>query len=238
MLAIVIPARLASTRFPGKPLVDLGGNPMVLWVVEAAQAAGVADWVGVATPDEAIATVCRDRGVPVILTRDDHVSGTDRLAEAAGHLGADVYVNVQGDEPLIHPDTIRAVAAPFAREPSVRMTSVYAECPSEEIDEPSVVKVVLAQNEDALYFSRHPIPFPRNPRVTPVWKHVGIYGYRADVLLEFSRWPVGQLEAAESLEQLRFLEHGVRIRMAKGEPTLGVDTPEQAEMVRERLKSR
>jgi len=236
MLAIVIPARMASTRFPGKPLVDLGGKPMIEWVVQASRAAEIADWVGVVTPDDSIIDACEARGIPVIRTRDDHPSGTDRIAEAASTLNATVYINVQGDEPLISPETIRSVAAPFAQEPGVMMTSVYAECPPEEIDEPAVVKVVLAHNEDALYFSRYPIPYPRNPRLGPVWKHVGIYGYRAELLREFSGWPPGRLESAESLEQLRFLEHGIKIRMALGVPTLGVDTPAQAELVRERLR--
>lgn len=234
MLAIVVPARMASTRFPGKPLVDLAGKPMLQWVVEAARSAGVADWVGVATPDDEIEALCRSIGAPCVRTRDDHPSGTDRLAEAAATVGADVYLNVQGDEPLIDPATIRAAAAPFA-DPRVRMASVYAPCPDEEVEDPAVVKVVLAESGDALYFSRWPIPYPRNPRVDPVWKHVGLYGYRADVLAEFATWPMGRLEASESLEQLRFLERGVSIRMVRGEPAIGVDTPAHAEAVRRRL---
>ena len=234
---IVIPARMASTRFPGKPLVDLGGKPMVQWVVEAARRSGVAERVIVATPDDEILAACEVFGAEAIRTRLDHPSGTDRLAEVAEGIEADVYVNVQGDEPLVPPETIRACAAPLLADRSVQMGSVCAPCPTEEWEDPAVVKVVTALNGDALYFSRCSIPFPRNER--DVKKHLGLYAFRRDVLQRFATWPVSPLEKAESLEQLRFLENGVRIRMSEGQGSaVAVDTPEQADRVRAMLQAR
>lgn len=234
---IVIPARMASTRFPGKPLVDLGGKPMVQWVVEAARASGVTERVLVATPDDEILRVCERFGAEALRTRLDHPSGTDRLAEVAERVGAEVYVNVQGDEPLVPPETIRACAAPLIADPSVEMGSVCAPCHEEEWDNPAVVKVVTALNGDALYFSRCAIPFPRAPR--EVRKHLGLYAFRRDVLMRFATWPQSPLERAENLEQLRFLENGVRIRMSEGQGSaLAVDTPEQADQVRAILSKR
>lgn len=236
---IVIPARMGATRFPGKPLVDLLGKPMVQWVVEAAQASGVADRVIVATPDREIVDACAAFGAEAMLTSHDHATGTDRIAEVARAVEAGFYINVQGDEPLIRKESIQACAEPMASDAGVRMASIYSECPDAEYDEPSVVKVVLDQQGDALYFSRHAIPFARNPRVAPVWKHVGLYAYRREALLAFSGWAPTALEQAESLEQLRFMEHGVRIRMAPGAGTeLAVDTPEQADAVRLLLAER
>lgn len=229
---IVIPARMGSTRFPGKPLVDLCGKPMIQWVYERSVQSGVTDRVLVATPDQEIFDACALFGAEAILTRADHPTGTDRIAEVAEKVVADVYINVQGDEPLIDIDTIQAVSEPFA-ESSVAMASVYAECPESEIDNPAVVKVVTDLKGNALYFSRWAIPFPRNPRPQPVKKHIGIYAYRRNVLLEYPSWSQTPLEISESLEQLRFLENGVGIRMVEGQGSVvSVDTPDQADEVR------
>ena len=237
-IAVVIPARMGSTRFPGKPLIDLGGKPMIQWVVEAARRSEITDRVIVATPDEEIVEACRFFGSESILTRNDHASGTDRLAEVAETLQADILVNVQGDEPLMDPATIRACAEPLVRNPILEMSSVYAFCESNEIDSPSVVKVVTDRESFALYFSRFSIPYPRKERPTEIKKHIGIYAYTKSVLARFSGWPMGDLEAAESLEQLRFLEHGVKIKMVHGQGSaLAVDTPEQAAEVRRLLTS-
>jgi 3-deoxy-manno-octulosonate cytidylyltransferase (CMP-KDO synthetase) len=236
---LVIPARMASTRFPGKPLCDLLGKPMIQWVFERALASRIADGVLIATPDREIIEACRRFGAEAILTREDHPSGTDRLAEVSESVRAEVYVNVQGDEPLINPDSIRACAEPLLGDNNVPMGSVYGECAPEEHDNPAVVKVVTDWEGYALYFSRFAIPFPRNDRVLPVKKHVGIYAYRQDVLQAFARWSPSPLEQTESLEQLRFLEHGVRIKMSLGAGSeLAVDTPEQAEEVRRILEAR
>ena len=230
--AIVIPARMGSTRFPGKPLVDLCGKPMIQWVYERALAAGVTDQVLVATPDDEIIEACRSFGAPAMKTRLDHPTGTDRIAEVAEKCIADVYINVQGDEPLIDIETIRSVFQPFSDD-SVRMASVYAVCPETEYENPSVVKVVTDLKGNALYFSRWALPFPRNPRTAPLKKHIGIYAYTRDVLLKYPSWSQTPLELSESLEQLRFLENGIGIRMVEGQGSIvSVDTPEQAEEVR------
>jgi 3-deoxy-D-manno-octulosonate cytidylyltransferase len=232
---IVVPARMGSTRFPGKPLVDLCGKPMIQWVYERSLASGVSDQVLVATPDEEIIEACLRFGAPSILTRADHPTGTDRIAEVAEQFVADVYINVQGDEPLIDIETIRAVFQPFSDD-SVKMASVFSTCPREEEDNPAVVKVVTGLAGNALYFSRHSIPFPRNLRTIPLKKHIGIYAYRRDVLMEYPSWSQTPLELSESLEQLRFLENGITIRMVEGQGSVvSVDTPEQAEEVRKVL---
>ncbi len=236
---IVIPARMGSTRFPGKPLCDLLGKPMVQWVVEAARRAGVAERVIVATPDKEITHACAAFGAEAMLTSHDHVTGTDRIAEVAAAVAADVYVNVQGDEPLIQAESIAACARPLLDDASIQMGSVYGECREDEYDDPSVVKVVTGLDGFALYFSRYAIPFARNPRVISVKKHVGLYAYTGKALAAFARCQQTPLEIAESLEQLRFMEHGVRIKMSPGAGTeLAVDTPDQAEQVRRILAER
>lgn len=236
---VVIPSRMGSTRFPGKPLCDLLGKPMVQWVYEAAIRSEVSTDVVIATPDQEIVNAAKAFGAPAILTSPDHPSGTDRIAEVAKAMPHDFYLNVQGDEPLIEPGDLAACAEPLFTDPEVHMCSVMADCPEHEIENHAVVKVVTDLAGNALYFSRHPIPYPRNERVRPVKKHIGIYAYRHAVVEAFSKWAQTPLEVAESLEQLRFMEHGVRIRMAEGKGSaLAVDTPEQAEAVRLLLAER
>ncbi|MBX3118979.1 MAG: 3-deoxy-manno-octulosonate cytidylyltransferase [Fimbriimonadaceae bacterium] len=236
---IVVPARMASTRFPGKPLVDLCGKPMIQWVCEAASESGMADRIIVATPDQEIIEACVGFGTEAMLTSYDHPSGTDRVAEVARAVGANYYVNVQGDEPLINPITIRRLARLMVDDPKRQVATSYCECPSEEEENPAVVKVVTDGQDRALYFSRYPIPFPRNQRRAPLKKHIGIYAYRQPALEQFTHWAMGDLEQSESLEQLRFLENGVGIAMSEGiESELAVDTPEQAEEVRGILSAR
>jgi 3-deoxy-manno-octulosonate cytidylyltransferase (CMP-KDO synthetase) len=230
---------MASTRFPGKPLCDLMGKPMVQWVYEAALKSGVGDRVVVAAPDQEIIDACATFGAEAVLTSFEHQTGTDRIAEVASQIQADVYVNVQGDEPLIRPESIAVCASRLLEDASVQMGSVYSECPPSEYEDPSVVKTVTDAQGYALYFSRYAIPFARNPRAIPVKKHVGLYAYGREPLMSFSKWPMSVLEKAESLEQLRFMEYGIRIFMAEGAGTeLAVDTPEQAETVRSILQSR
>lgn len=211
---------------------------MVQWVAEAAGRSGVAERVLVATPDQEIVDACIAFGSEAILTSHDHVTGTDRIAEVARQVEADVYVNVQGDEPLIRPESIKACAEPLLRDSSIQMGSIYSECDESEYDNPAVVKVVTDEAGFALYFSRFPIPYPRNPLVIPVKKHVGLYAYRRQALLDFAGWPMSPLEQAESLEQLRFMHQGIRIFMAPGAGTeLAVDTPEDARRVNELLSA-
>jgi 3-deoxy-manno-octulosonate cytidylyltransferase (CMP-KDO synthetase) len=231
---VIIPARYASTRFPGKPLIELAGKPMVVHVCERAAKSGAAS-VHVATDDERIAAAVRARGHEVVMTRADHPSGTDRLAEAVRKLrfkDAEIVVNVQGDEPLIPPQLIRSVGTLLAKR---REASISTACHAihERADSPNVVKVVLDAEGYALYFSRSRIPYPREGE--PVcYRHAGIYGYRVAFLKRYSRLKPAPLEKAESLEQLRALWHGYRIAVAvsKTEIPPGVDTPEDLDAVR------
>ncbi len=229
---------MASTRFPGKPLVDLCGKPMIQWVVEAARASTVSERIIVASPDQEILDSCRVFDCEAILTSDQHTSGTDRIAEVAEKVMADLFVNVQGDEPLISPTTIKSCADVAMAHPNADMSSIYCSCTPDEEDNPAVVKVVTDLNEFALYFSRFAIPYIRGTQGVKLKRHVGIYSYRREPLLAFQSWPPSPLEQAESLEQLRFLENGKRIKMAYGEASaMAVDTPEQAESVRGILES-
>lgn len=231
---VIIPARYASTRFPGKPLADLAGKPMVVRVCERAKKSGAAA-VHVATDDERIAAAVRAHGHSVVMTRADHPSGTDRLAEAAKKLklrDSDVVVNVQGDEPLIAPKLIAQVARMLALKREAGL-STACHAIHRDATNPNVVKVVLDRAGYALYFSRSQIPYPREAGAT-VYRHAGIYGYRVSFLKRFSKLGISPLEKAEALEQLRALWHGYRIAVAVSETEIppGVDTPQDLEAVR------
>lgn len=230
----LIPARWGSSRFPGKPLHSLAGKPLVQHVWErVCRCSSLAD-VAIATDDERIRAAAEAFGAKVIMTSPDHPSGSDRLAEAVKSFpNATHVVNVQGDEPLIDPDLVDALATSLLNDAGLAMAT--AACPiasEQDFHDANVVKVVLAQNGDALYFSRSPIPFPRNPLQSPALRHLGIYAYRRDFLENYVRWSPTPLEKAESLEQLRALENGARIRVILTEHDgVGVDTPEQAVLV-------
>jgi 3-deoxy-manno-octulosonate cytidylyltransferase (CMP-KDO synthetase) len=236
---VVIPARYASTRFPGKPLADLGGKPMVVRVCERAAQSGAAS-VHVATDDERIAAAVRAAGHQAMMTSTDHPSGTDRLAEAATRLKLEdqaIVVNVQGDEPLIAPGLIRQVAEMLdSRKKAEVSTACHAIHDIASLDNPNVVKVVLDHEGYALYFSRSRIPFPRE-RGAVWYRHAGIYGYRVGFLKRFSRLAVSPLERSEALEQLRVLWHGFRIAVAVSETAIppGVDTTQDLEAVRKMI---
>lgn len=231
----IIPARYQSSRLPGKPLAVIGDRPMIEHVYRRADAASRVDAVVVATDDERVAQAVHAFGGTAVMTRPDHLSGTDRLAEVASHLGCDIVVNVQGDEPLIAPETIDTAVALLA-EPGDSMGTLRRTLTDhEEWLNPAVVKVVVDMRGDALYFSRAPVPFtrPGHP-AAPVWKHIGLYVYRREFLLAIARLPPTPLERAEGLEQLRVLEHGFRIKTAESvADTIGVDTPEDLARVRE-----
>lgn len=231
---VVIPARYGSTRFPGKPLADLAGKPMVVRVCERAAKSGAAS-VHVATDDERIAKVVRDHGHSALMTRADHASGTDRLAEAAVQLKLKddaIVVNVQGDEPLMTPALIGQVAS-LLDEKTAAVVSTACHTLHDSYDNPNVVKVVLDHEGYALYFSRSRIPYPREGGGA-CYRHAGIYGYRVGFLKRFSRLEAAPLEKAEALEQLRVLWHGFRIAVAVSETEIppGVDTPQDLEAVR------
>ncbi len=235
----VIPARYGSTRFPGKPLADLAGKPMVVRVCERAAQSGAAA-VCVATDDERIAGAVRAHGYRALMTRADHASGTDRLAEAASQLGLsgeEIVVNVQGDEPLIPPALVREVAALLAARPEASVATVCHPIHDDaSAASPNVVKVVTDAQGHALYFSRSRIPFPREGRPA-CYRHAGLYAYRAAFLAKYSTLEPCQLERAEALEQLRVLWHGYRIAVAVSETDIppGVDTPQDLETVRRRF---
>jgi 3-deoxy-manno-octulosonate cytidylyltransferase (CMP-KDO synthetase) len=237
----LIPARLASTRLPNKPLADIDGLPMVVRVAKQAHLSQ-AGRVVVAADDAQIVAACAAHGVEAILTRADHLSGSDRLAEAAQVLGLaedEIVLNVQGDEPLIDPALINAVAQTLADAPQAAMASAAcAITRAEELHNPNAVKVVLAKNGHALYFSRSLLPYPRDAAAAaqhPALRHIGIYAYRAGFIQAFTQLAPAPLEQIESLEQLRALWHGYAIAMhiSASEPAAGVDTPEDLERVRQ-----
>jgi 3-deoxy-manno-octulosonate cytidylyltransferase (CMP-KDO synthetase) len=242
---VLIPARLASTRLPNKPLADIAGKAMVVRVAERAAQSG-ATRVVVAADDERIVQACTQAGVQALLTRSDHVSGSDRLAQACELLGLDgddVVVNVQGDEPLIDPALVRRCAELLQqRSDCVMSTAAHAITEVTDLINPNVVKVVLDANSRALYFSRAPIPWWRDghaagitnlPTPAPL-RHVGLYAYRAGFLRRFPQLPIAAIEGCESLEQLRVLWHGERIvvEVWPDNPGPGVDTPEDLAQVR------
>lgn len=237
---VVIPARYQSMRLPGKPLIDIGGKPMLLHVVERARQSA-ARAVYVATDDERIRKVCEDAGVPVCLTAATHPTGTDRIEEVTRQLGlapSDIVVNVQGDEPLLPPAVIDQVAAGLATTPEAGIHTLCVPLHDKrEFHDPNAVKLVCAGNGRVLYFSRAPIPWPRDeagnvPSIAR--RHIGLYAYRVEVLQRFVTWPPGRLESIEKLEQLRAMEQGVAIHasLACAPIPAGVDTPADLEAVR------
>ena len=231
----VIPARYASTRLPGKPLLDIAGKPMVVRVYERASKARKVSGTLVATDDERIKAAVEASGGKAMLTRADHPTGTDRLAEvASAYPDADLIVNVQGDEPLIEPSLIDELIAQFEAEPELAMATVKTEIKDEaEQRNPNNVKVVCDRQGYALYFSRSLMPYPRKGGC-PVYKHIGIYAYRRDFLLAYAKMQPTPLEQAESLEQLRALENGYRIKVVETKARfVGVDTAEDLVKVNE-----
>ena len=238
---VVIPARYASTRFPGKALADIGGRPMVEHVYRRASAARNVDAVIVATDDERIADVVKKFGGDVRMTRGTHLTGTDRIAEVAATLDCDLIVNLQGDEPLIEPAAIDEAIEPFRDDPELAMTSLCQQFhPSEDVLDPHVVKVVMDAKGRALYFSRAPIPFFRTPGAgrssAGPYRHIGLYVQRREFLLKVASLDPTPLERAEALEQLRVIEHGFSIRMVETQhESIGVDTPEDLARVRRLL---
>jgi 3-deoxy-manno-octulosonate cytidylyltransferase (CMP-KDO synthetase) len=242
-IAGIIPARYASTRFPGKPLALIAGKPLIQHVVERCRQAESLSEVVVATDDQRIADVAA-RFCRVEMTAAEHPSGSDRVAEAAGRLECDAVVNIQGDEPLINPAVVDAVArALAATEMSTAATPIRA---LEEYDNPNVVKVVVNAAGRALYFSRRTIPYLRDAAsrslseqlaAFPFLKHLGIYGYRRETLLRLVRFPVAPLEQAEKLEQLRALENGISIAVVRVEhDSTGVDVPGDVQRVERMLR--
>ena len=224
----VIPARYASTRLPGKPLADIAGKPMIVRVYERALKAKIPSEVIVAVDDERVFKAVETAGGKVVMTKKDHPTGTDRLAEVAQKFpDVDVIINIQGDEPLIDPSVIDELAKQFIENPELNMATVKTPMQEDEKNEPSNVKVITDKNGYALYFSRSLIPYPRNDMGVQVYKHIGIYGYKRDFLLQYATMQPTPLEQTESLEQLRALENGYKIKViATDKHFVGVDTKE------------
>jgi 3-deoxy-manno-octulosonate cytidylyltransferase (CMP-KDO synthetase) len=231
----IVPARYQSTRLPGKALADIAGRPMIEHVYRRAAAARTVSRVIVATDDERIAAAVKAFGGEAVMTSASHQSGTDRLAEVAASLECDLVVNVQGDEPVLAPETIDAAVEPLLADPRVEMSSLRRRItdPAEH-ENPNVTKVVVDLQGDALFFSRAPIPYTRPGQpAAPAWAHIGLYVYRRDTLLRLAGFAPTAMERAEALEQLRALEHGIRIRIVKtAYASIGVDTPDDLARVR------
>ena len=237
----VIPARYASTRFPGKPLVEIAGKPMIQWTCEKAAHSKV-DRVLVATDDERIRQCVESFGYEAVMTSEDHQSGTDRIAEAVKDIEADIVINLQGDEPMLPSIVINQLIDIMSSMPTIDMSTIAVpssiEC--EEYRDPNTVKVITDIKGRALYFSRSPLPYFRNtPDHGQCLLHWGIYAYRRSFLEKFVQWPQGELEKIESLEQLRALENGASIQVSIAhEKALGVDTPDDLKKVEEFLKQK
>ena len=231
-IAIIIPARYASTRLPGKPLIEVNGKSIIQWVYEKAKGSTLADKVIVATDDERIFDEVKGFGGEVMMTSTDHNSGSDRIFEVmAANPGIDIAVNVQGDEPLITPESIDCAINALLSDETADIATLIREIDDEsEISNPNVVKVVFDNNQNALYFSRSPIPFHRNKNEAKTYAHIGLYAYKKEALAKMTSLPQSSLELAESLEQLRALQNGMKIKtQIVGYKPIGIDTPEDVE---------
>ncbi len=235
----VIPARLGSTRLPRKVLLPIAGRPMIEWVWRAAVDSRQMDEVVVATDSEEVLEACAKRGIPARMTPAGCASGSDRVYAVAQQVQAEIYVNIQGDEPLLTPQHFAPMLELFARD-TVRVATVAVPCPQEDVANPNAVKVVMAGDSRALYFSRSTIPFDRDAAGGVAWrKHLGLYAYRRDALAEFAQLPPSPLEIAERLEQLRMLENGMDIYVGEAVgDTIGVDTEADRARVEQILSAR
>jgi len=236
-IVAVIPARLASTRLPGKVLRPIAGVPMLGWVYRAALACPQLNQVLIATDSAEVVAFADSQGWPSVMTSTTLASGTDRVNAVAALVDADIYVNIQGDEPLLRPEHIDSLLRPFART-DAEVTTLSTPCTAQEINDPNVVKVVTANDSRALYFSRATIPYQRGTPLTPR-KHIGIYAYRKAALRRFAELPPSPLESVERLEQLRLLEEGISVHvMHTPFDTIGVDTEEDLLAVERILRER
>jgi 3-deoxy-manno-octulosonate cytidylyltransferase (CMP-KDO synthetase) len=234
----VIPARLSSTRLPRKVLREIAGRPMLWHVWDRARQARSLSAVLVATDADEVVQACRGLGIPTLLTSPDHASGTDRVWEVAQHRTAEVYVNIQGDEPLVTAAHVEQLIEPF-RNPHAQVSTLCIRATPDEIPNPNAVKVVRDPEGRALYFSRFAIPYDRDGRGAARFKHIGLYAYRRAALEAFHRLPPSPLELTERLEQLRFLENGIPITVVEtDEPTIGVDTEDDLRAVEAVLAGR
>ncbi len=231
----VIPARLESTRLPGKPLRAICGRPMIAWVYENARQAACLDHLLVATDSPEIESYCREQSIPAMMTSHEHRSGTDRMAEVMAHAPAEIYVNIQGDEPMITPSHVELMLRPFAGAPTAQVSTLKVAIDAETARDPNVVKVVTDLAGRALYFSRARIPYDRDgPAQAQYFKHLGFYAFSAAALKQFHHLDASPLEKLEKLEQLRFLENGIGIAVVETpHDTIGVDTEADLRRVEE-----
>jgi len=233
----IIPARYHSTRLPGKPLVDIAGKPMIQHVYENSRRATVLERVLVATDDPRILKVVQGFGGEAVMTSAEHPTGSDRIAEVARGLDAEVVVNIQGDEPFVSPRMLEEVVGPLFEDPQLPMCTLMHPIPERAYADPGVVKVVTDLKGNALYFSRSLIPYPRVRQGHRAFEHIGIYAYRREFLLTYTQLPPSPLERSESLEQLRVLENGYRLRVVLTQAAdyipLSVDTPEDLQRARD-----
>ena len=241
IILAVIPSRYGAVRLPGKPLVQIAGKPMIQHVWERASRATKLSKVVVATDDERIRAAVQSFGGEAIMTRADHRSGTDRVAEVAATAPADIFINVQGDEPLVSPEAIDALVDAIAEDELVQLATLAVPLQhTKDIMDPNIVKVVLDFNSDALYFSRAPIPWVRGTKNSVHarhLKHLGLYAYRKEALLDYNTLPPGDLERVEQLEQLRWMENGYKMRVAETEhDAVSVDVPEDVERVEKLMR--
>ncbi len=236
----VIPARYGSSRFPGKVLADLAGKPMIQWVYEQSLKSQTLDQLFIATDDELVLKAVERFGGNAVMTRPDHQSGTDRIAEAVEKIEPDIVVNIQGDQPLLDPKMIDEAVQPMLDDTTIQMSTIKTKISEEDYNDPAVVKVVVDEDDFALYFSRSLIPYSRDKVAVNVYEHVGLYVYRKDFLLKISTLPQTYLEKIEMLEQLRVMEKGYKIKVVetKSEHAAGVsvDTPEDLAKVEKLIK--
>ena len=234
----VIPARLASTRLPRKVLRHIAGRPMLAWVYEAARACSQLDQVIIAVDSEEVLALCRQNGWPAVSTSPHLASGSDRVHAIAQTHPAEIYVNLQGDEPTLRPEHLTALLLPFASA-EVQVSTLKVRCTPEDLHNPNAVKIVTRPDGQALYFSRATIPHDRDHAGTPVWKHIGLYAYRAAALERFHALPPSPLELTEKLEQLRFLENNIPLQVVQTpHDTIGVDTEADLARAEQILKTR
>lgn len=237
----VIPARLGSTRLPRKVLRDIGGRPLVAWVYDAARQARSLSDVVVATDSAEVMSACEALSIPAMMTSEKHPCGSDRIHEVMGKRAADIYVNIQGDEPLLKPEHLDRLLSPFFDRPGeVFVSTLKVAIGKDAASDPNNVKVIADTDDRALYFSRYPIPYDRdNTGNVQHYKHLGLYAYRGETLDKFYRLPPSSLELAEKLEQLRFLQNGIPVHVLETEfDTVGVDTEADLARVQEILASR
>jgi 3-deoxy-manno-octulosonate cytidylyltransferase (CMP-KDO synthetase) len=234
----VIPARFKSTRFEGKPLALIAGKPMIYWVYQQVSKVTAFDEIYVATEDERILKACEKYGMNCVMTADTHKTGTDRLGEVARKIEADFYVNIQGDEPMIEPETVASVIRSFEAHPEYdvfnTMTPIFE---AEEIQSNSAVKVVANSRNEVMYFSRSPVPYPKNGQSIQYYRHLGLYGFKRDALMFFAETARGPVESIEDVEMLRYLENDIKIFIAEvSSQTIAVDHPEDIQKVEAAMK--